>query len=411
MFKGLERLSQPRMDADASPTLSTQARSFAMAELSSVRIRLIQRIWIGIVVLAVIGVPVSVSRASVTGWLPMYTAHILIGCTAIGIFLLGQRLPLAIRTWAIFLLFGAVGLVGILQLGPFGAGLWWLATCPFLAAAIFSIRAGYFAMLALAALLLVVGTLYTSGVLVTDFDSKAYGASVQAWATLAIGACLMPLVVFQGISLFTRQVVELAVRQHHYETQLEEQRDRLQALAFKDELTGAETRRVMLDRMEQRLLSVQRSGERSALIMVDLDDFKPINDLYGHAVGDDVLKAIYERMRGVLRPSDSIARFGGDEFVLLIDLVKDLEEALAVGERIAAAIGQPISTAGQRLQLRASLGVTVMPDQGITTQALLERADAAMYEAKRNAKSGGSSVRLTTVTPIVNRHRHEGFGS
>lgn len=399
----IERRTSPRRSNEPTEAIqeTAAARSFALAELSAVRAELIDRIWLGIAFLAMIGVPVSVSRAAVTGWMPMYTAHIVLGAITLAIFFNRRRCSLSFKTWAILALFSAVGVIGIIQIGPFGAGLWWLATCPFLAATLFSLRAGYYSMLAVLAVLVIVASAYVTGLLRVQLDAPVYAASTQAWATLAIGACLMPLVVFQGISLFTRQMVDLAEKQHHLKSQIAQQRDRLQALAFQDELTGAETRRVMIDRLEQRLRNAQRSGERAALMMVDLNDFKPLNDELGHAAGDEALKAFYQRMRAVLRPSDSVARFGGDEFVVLIDYVQDLQEASQIAERLSDAISQPIQIAGADTRMSASIGVAIMPDQGQSTEALLESADAAMYEAKRQSKTRRSVIRMNTVTPLA----------
>ncbi|MBK9180388.1 MAG: EAL domain-containing protein [Acidimicrobiales bacterium] len=155
--------------------------------------------------------------------------------------------------------------------------------------------------------------------------------------------------------------------------------------ALHDPLTGL-ANRSRLEAECQRLLDRRADGAGSvAVLFVDLDTFKSVNDTYGHAAGDALLVAVAARLRRAVRPADLLARFGGDEFVLLLDHVSDTGEAVAVAERLHRSLAEPIPFGEHRIALSASIGVAVAvaTDAGTTSAALLRRADAAMYRSKR----------------------------
>lgn len=159
---------------------------------------------------------------------------------------------------------------------------------------------------------------------------------------------------------------------------------RLQAMAFHDSLTGLPNRALLGDRMEAALRRAQRYGSQVLVAMVDLDDFKPVNDRHGHAVGDSVLREVARRLQRTLRATDTVARLGGDEFVLLLE---DADEALSqVGDRLLAAFDAPFEVEGLSLTLSPSIGVAVAGTDDDCADRLLRRADAAMYRAKAAGK-------------------------
>ncbi len=168
------------------------------------------------------------------------------------------------------------------------------------------------------------------------------------------------------------------------------QRDRVEAErlreALTDPLTGLSNRTLLIDRLEQAL--AKREGERGsvAVLYFDVDRFKAINDSLGHEGGDRLLVEVAERLRGILRPSDTVARFGGDEFVLIARDLPGEAAAVAVARRVAAAFAEPFVLCGQPQLVSVSIGLTVADGRGASADDLLREADAAMYRAKR---SGG----------------------
>ncbi|MGJ9416933.1 diguanylate cyclase domain-containing protein [Massilia sp. CMS3.1] len=167
------------------------------------------------------------------------------------------------------------------------------------------------------------------------------------------------------------------------------QEDKIRHLAHHDMLTGLPNRLLFGDRLRQALLAAQREEVKLAVIFFDLDKFKPVNDSYGHAVGDVLLQQIATRLGGTLRASDTLARLGGDEFVVLLPRVASPGDAKKVAEDILRDLSRPFMTEGFSVTISASLGVAVYPDCALDTDSLLRCADAAMYEAKLH---GGARV-------------------
>jgi diguanylate cyclase (GGDEF)-like protein/PAS domain S-box-containing protein len=167
--------------------------------------------------------------------------------------------------------------------------------------------------------------------------------------------------------------------------------ERLQHLAHHDALTGLPNRTLFADRFEQSLAQAKRDNGRVALMFLDLDKFKPVNDTMGHAIGDMLLKEATERLQHCVRASDTVSRIGGDEFVVLLPSVESELDAMRVAEKILHALNRPFSISGQQLQISSSIGVAVYPDHGSDEKTLSRKADAAMYFAKER---GGNNVRL-----------------
>jgi chemotaxis family two-component system sensor kinase Cph1 len=167
---------------------------------------------------------------------------------------------------------------------------------------------------------------------------------------------------------------------------------RVTELALHDNVTGLPNRLLLSDRTRQAIASARRQQSGFALIYVDLDGFKSINDTLGHNAGDRALKTIAGRLLDCMRDSDTAARVGGDEFVVLLPGVADRETAVALAEKLLHAINRPINIAGGGQWLGASLGIGIFPADGADLDRLMHNADKAMYRAK---SAGGNCIRCT----------------
>jgi diguanylate cyclase (GGDEF)-like protein len=168
-------------------------------------------------------------------------------------------------------------------------------------------------------------------------------------------------------------------------------REMYEQLAFQathDPLTDLPNRRLFQDRLEQAILRAHRHREKLAVLLIDLDGFKQINDLLGHRIGDLLLREVAHRVSGSLRKSDTLSRIGGDEFTVLINPVKSLAGAEESLSRIVAALKAPLTILGHRISVSASIGLSVYPDHSEDPATLLRNADLAMYRAKRGGKNG-----------------------
>ena len=175
----------------------------------------------------------------------------------------------------------------------------------------------------------------------------------------------------------------------------------LEALALNDPLTGLANRRLLTDRMEIALIHARRNSSAMAVIFLDLDGFKQINDTLGHGVGDVLLQMVAERLLATVREEDTVARLGGDEFIIALWHVSGTDYAVTVAERAIATVAQPYSIEGQSVSITVSAGVSIYPLHGEEAETLMKSADLALYEAKA---AGKNAYRIAEC----NEHKDEG---
>ena len=200
-------------------------------------------------------------------------------------------------------------------------------------------------------------------------DGTAFPAEVTVWST-GVGSSVRH-------NTFIRDITE--------RTQL---RDELKTLAFQDDLTGLANRTSFCGHLERALRRDAADVSSVAVLFLDLDDFKTVNDSLGHPAGDEVLRVVADRLRTLVRPTDTIARFGGDEFAVLLRAVAGPEEATAAARRLSLMLRDPFTLQGRRIVVSVSVGVALAgTHEGASVTALLRDADAAMYQAKRSGKN------------------------
>ncbi|MBC7364982.1 MAG: diguanylate cyclase [Candidatus Aminicenantes bacterium] len=166
------------------------------------------------------------------------------------------------------------------------------------------------------------------------------------------------------------------------------QEEQLHYLAIHDSLTGLPNRILFNDRLKICLEQARRKKLKAGIIMLDLDLFKKINDSYGHTFGDRVLMETGKRLTGVIRKTDTVARFGGDEFAVILGELKSIDCARQISERIITVFNQPLQIDGRNLIITASLGLAFFPDQAEEPDELLKKADLALYAAKEAGRNG-----------------------
>lgn len=209
-----------------------------------------------------------------------------------------------------------------------------------------------------------------------DDDSLAIQVSEHGAQAFIVKGSSQPLVLSRAI--------RCAMARKRFETLLAEQ-------AYFDSLTGLANRGLFQDRLNQALARATRTDKRIAVVFIDLDSFKAVNDNFGHKVGDDVLRAIAESLRGAVRETDTVARMGGDEFTVLVEPLNDPSDAVAIAQKILGAFHAAIKLPGARGRLTASIGVVLFPDHARTADSLVESADRAMFFAKR---LGGNRIQF-----------------
>lgn len=157
-------------------------------------------------------------------------------------------------------------------------------------------------------------------------------------------------------------------------------------LANHDSLTGLPNRRLLFELLQKSLETAHRAGTKIAIAFIDLDDFKPVNDRYGHAAGDAALVAVAERIRATLRASDIVARVGGDEFITAMTNIKHKADLEVIAMKMLEELANPIEFAGFSCSMGMSMGISIYPDDGTNIEDLINKADSAMYSIKHGQK-------------------------
>jgi len=178
-----------------------------------------------------------------------------------------------------------------------------------------------------------------------------------------------------------------AVVVFHDITERKQNDERIRHMAQHDTLTDLPNRAMLTDRLQQALSYAKREKQRVALMFIDLDRFKPINDTLGHVVGDWLLKQVAIRMRECVRDSDTVARVGGDEFVVLLRTIDSVDDALMVAEKIRTELNRPFNLAQQSLDISCSIGIALYPEHAANEKEILDYADIAMYLAKQSGRN------------------------
>lgn len=214
--------------------------------------------------------------------------------------------------------------------------------------------------------------------------SKLMGRAVESMGRRADGS-LFPLEISVSelrhgkARLFTGILRDISERK--------ENEDRIKRLAHHDSLTGLPNRNLLNDRITHALARVRRHGGRMAVLYVDLDRFKPINDTLGHEAGDAVLKEVAQRLTTCIRGSDTVSRVGGDEFVVVVEEVARPGEAAMVARKIISSLSTPVFYQDHACQIGASIGIAIFPDDGATMDEVSKAADVAMYRVKHSGRN------------------------
>ncbi len=187
---------------------------------------------------------------------------------------------------------------------------------------------------------------------------------------------------------------KMTIIQDITERRLAEERNR--HLAYHDQLTGLPNRSLFSDRLAMAMAQAKRHRQQVAVMMLDLDRFKDINDRLGHRVGDALLQGVAQRLIGLVRQSDTVARVGGDEFILICPEIARRKDAAQVARKVLEAFGAPFACQGLEVRATASIGVALYPDHGQDQDTLVQHADLAMYLAK---KAGRNSCRMFSPGP------------
>jgi diguanylate cyclase (GGDEF)-like protein len=221
--------------------------------------------------------------------------------------------------------------------------------------------------------------MHYSGMYAASFATNSICLSVNGvtpeWMAIVV------IIITVAVSTIALLTALLDVKFERYSKKMYLANQELRQLVLYDHLTNLPNRSLLADRMGQAILKSQRSHQNFALLFLDLDDFKEVNTTYSYEVGDQLIQEVARRLESAVRAQDTVARFGSDEFILLIDLCTR-REAAAIAEKLLQAVEQPYVIASQVINITASIGIAYYPEDGMDAHTLLAHANLAMYRAK-----------------------------
>ena len=356
------------------------------ADIASLRLGFVSSLWRGLAWVALLALPVTLWRVYGTGWLPLYGVHIALAM--IGLVLAKLQANMAFG-WRVGLLCGLlwlVGLPGLLTFGLSASGVWFLVLSCLVACTLGSVRVGVAVSLLTALALAVTAVGFISGRLQPALPPDVYLRLPSSWTAIILSTGIFSALVLRSFGGYTRATTGLLHR-------IKEQRDEIERLSLHDPLTGLPLAQLATDRIQMAVHQARRAGRRVAVLYIDLDNFKTVNDGLGHDAGDWVLAESARRMARAVRSEDTIARVGGDEFLAVVGTLADADDAVLVADKLLQALLAPIVYEGRIAHIGASIGIAIYPDHARDVAALRRRADEAMYRAKRE---GGNAIAFAT---------------
>jgi len=309
------------------------------------------------------------------------------------------------RSWGIILIAYFTGVVSMARGGLAGDGTIYLTVLPILTITLVNIRTGLYAVVVSLSTFSIFSILANNGTLnqwlIIHDNPLTFDQWIYFGMTMATLIVVTVFVVarFAGFQLTTLESVQrvsqaLADANRMLEKKVQQRTNELTSanqnlrfLATHDSLTDLPNRALFFDRLEQNIKTSRRAKQRFALFFIDLDDFKRINDTYGHLVGDQVLKDVAGFLSNAVRDSDTVARLAGDEFTIILENVQTIENVEAVARKTIEAVSQPIKIMQETIVMTISIGASIFPDHGDNAETLLKKADAAMYRIKDGKKN------------------------
>jgi diguanylate cyclase (GGDEF)-like protein len=349
--------------------------------LQEIRHQLVERLWSGLFIVAIVGAPASALRSISTGWLNLYTIHLVLAVLVISAYLFKEKISFQLKSIFLLMLFCFIGVIGIFTLGVLGAGVWWLIVSCFLISTIYSLKAGVWSVLFATFIVTLAGYCFSNGIITLPVDANLYVKSPSSWISLIIATTIMPFIVFQAIASFQHATLSLL-------SQVDQQKSQIQKMATHDQLTGLLLPNQTNDKLQSAIEKAKISGKKVALFFIDLDGFKDVNDNYGHDAGDHILHEVAQRLLKHTNQSDTACRIGGDEFILIFPEIDDLEKVKIKAQDLIDEIAKPYKYLGKSIHIGTSIGISLFSDHAKNAKLLRILADKAMYSVKESGKNG-----------------------
>lgn len=340
-----------------------------------------------LVIYSVFVLPLSIYRTWDGGWLPIHFIQISLSLFIVGIFLIRKNLSralLAVHAVGIILL---ASVTGLYQYGILAAGFQVGLVGIFVLIMIGNKRVIILTSLTYAVLILSISYMWVTGSITASVSADKYIILPSTWAFQIANVLFIIIILYLSAHNYLLTLRHVITHARKQALELKKQKEHIEHLANHDYLTGLPTMRLGKDRLEMAINLAHRSKSKSALLYLDLDGFKAVNDSAGHDAGDAILKAVANRMLLETRETDSCCRVGGDEFLIIVPDITEISLVKDICSRLIDVINQPVEFNGLNLSVGVSIGAAFYPDNAKDAFSLRNAADEAMYEVKNMGKN------------------------
>ena len=334
----------------------------------------------GFSVVACIALPLSLIRWFEIGFQPIFILHIAVTLLILFCNFRPNRTNYQLDLCVIVLSLSAMIVTGIFSFGLQSGVITFSTFTSFVVAILWGIRPAIIYALLWSLFVLCMGYLFITGTITYAVAPEVYGNTFGSWVIVAMGSSMSItftiILAYQGYTALSKQLEKI-----------ENQRKKIEYLANHDAMTGYCSARLALPLLEAAISAVRHSSEKVAVVFVDLNEFKKINDTLGHEIGDEVLVDVASRFKRAIRDKDIALRIGGDEFLFVLPNLASKDDALEIVERLIASLGSTVNIQRNELSISASAGIAMCPDDSQNPTQLRSFADKAMYTAKKKSLS------------------------
>jgi diguanylate cyclase (GGDEF)-like protein len=335
------------------------------------------KLMLGLSILVSIGLPLSLIRWFEIGFQPVFALHIAVTIIVLACNFRPNKSNYKLDLVVIILVLSAMIIVGMLSFGLQSGVITFATFTSFLVAVLWGGRPAIWFSACWCVFVLGLGWLFVNDVIEYSVRPDVYGAMFGSWVIVAIGSTLSITLILiltsQGLKELSKQLKIIASQQQEIEY-----------LANHDSLTGYYSARLAMPMLKSALSTAKRSAQKIAVVFIDLNEFKQINDNLGHEIGDEVLAAVAKLFKKAIRDIDTPVRVGGDEFLFILPNLQSSSEALEVVNRLTTRLSSLTSISGYDLSVGASAGIAIYPDDALSASKLRSFADRAMYSAKQD---------------------------
>lgn len=332
-------------------------------------------------ILGIFGLVGSLSRIADIGFTPEHAVHIVLVFLITATFLARHRLSARANFYMTMLFFAGIALAGMFFAGASSHFLFFASILLLLVALAFGMKAAIMVAVAIFFITFYAAYLFVNDIYVPNIDYNHYMTSWTGWIPITIIVLATSLALVQTISNMYQRLLKI-------QEELFRARKKAEDLANHDALTGLLSLRMADELMEWSLRNAKRNKTKVAVVFLDLNGFKAINDHFGHQAGDTVLRLVAKRMKSIIREVDSVCRIGGDEFFIIMPDIQHKSDIEAICERIIHSIERPIEYKQKQIQVGVSVGIALYPDDAEDSSRLKNLADKSMYQVKKLSSSG-----------------------